>query len=465
MPYEASNIKITVHGAGYVGLVTGICFAEIGHDVLIMDIDPDRIVQLIQGRLPIHEPGLAELLKNNLDNQRLKFTTDIVLAVHHGDYQFIAVGTPSDPQGRANLDYVKTVAKSIAMHMQSFKIIVNKSTAPVGTVDLLQDLIAAELHEQKRELNFEVISNPEFLREGCAVLDFMSPDRIIVGSNPPSMPDTLFEIYEPIVMDYKKQWIGMNARSAELTKYAANAMLATKISFMNELSYLAEALDADIEAVRHGIGTDSRIGSHFIAPGCGYGGSCFPKDIRALTTLAADHDIAMPLLNAVDAVNVRQKRVLFEKIQHYFHHDLNHKTIAVWGLAFKPGTDDVREASSLTLLNLLFEQGVKIQAYDPVAMAAIKQLYPDQKKLLLMPDALSAAQDADALVIVTEWSEFKTVDLEKLTTILKKPVIFDGRNLYKLSDLPVGLDYFPIGHRPILSHSSGNFNELLPTQN
>lgn len=438
-------MKITIFGTGYVGLVTGACLADVGHEVLCMDVDPVKIDKLRNGMIPIYEPGLDSIVTHNVSAGRLLFSTDTEEAVNHADVQFIAVGTPPDEDGSADLQYVTAVARSIGQHMTGHKVIVDKSTVPVGTADKVRGAVHAELDKRGVELEFDVVSNPEFLKEGAAVADFMKPDRIVVGTESDRAEGILREVYSPFNRSHDRM-IFMDVRSAELTKYAANAMLATKISFMNEIANLSERLGADIESVRRGIGSDPRIGYHFIYPGCGYGGSCFPKDVTALARTARDCDYEARLLNAVDAVNSAQKHVLFDKVSHYFRGDLAGKTIAVWGLAFKPNTDDMREASSRVLMESLWKAGAKVQAYDPEAMKETQRIYSDESGLQLCGTKEQALKGADALVICTEWKEFRLPDFEAITAALTHPVLFDGRNLYTSEMVERhGLVYYAIG--------------------
>jgi UDPglucose 6-dehydrogenase len=438
-------MKITIFGSGYVGLVTGACLASVGNDVLCVDIDENKIAQLNDGQIPIYEPGLEAIVKENHASGRLNFTTDIAVGVAHGLFQFIAVGTPPDEDGSADLQHVLAVARSIGQHMNDYRIIVDKSTVPVGTADRVRETTQAELDKRGLELEFDVVSNPEFLKEGAAVNDFMKPDRIIVGTDNPRTTELLRELYAPFNRSHERV-IAMDIRSAELTKYAANAMLATKISFMNELANLAERLGADIEQVRHGIGADPRIGYHFIYPGCGYGGSCFPKDVQALERTARQNDYHAELLQAVETVNKRQKQILFSKIQQHFGGELKGKTIALWGLAFKPNTDDMREAPSRALMEALWAAGARVQAFDPEAMVEAQRLYGDRPDLTLTQTAPQALEGADALAIVTEWSEFRSPDIGMLQRSLQTPVIFDGRNLYNPEQMhKAGIIYYAIG--------------------
>jgi UDPglucose 6-dehydrogenase len=438
-------MKVTIFGSGYVGLVTGACLADTGNHVVCVDIDAAKIEGLKAGKLPIYEPGLEEVVQRGVDSGRLSFTTDVAEGVAHGLFQFVAVGTPPDEDGSADLKHVLAVARSIGEHMTDYRIIVDKSTVPVGTADRVRAEIQSALDARRAQVEFDVVSNPEFLKEGAAIDDFMKPDRVVVGTDNPRTAELLRTLYEPFNRNHERVLV-MDIRSAELTKYAANAMLATKISFMNELANLAERLGADIEHVRTGIGSDPRIGYSFIYPGCGYGGSCFPKDVKALAATAAANGYPAGLLNAVEAVNDKQKRVLFEKIHHHFKGQLKGRTFAVWGLAFKPNTDDMREASSRVLMEALWEAGARVQAYDPVAGEEAQRIYGERSDLVLCDSAMAALDGADALAIVTEWREFRSPDFEQIRDSLKAPVIFDGRNLYDPGHLtPYGFTYYAIG--------------------
>lgn len=438
-------MKITLFGAGYVGLVTGTCLAELGNHVLCVDVNHERVQRLQQGECPIHEPGLPELMSKNLHAGRLAFTADPAEGVAHGFYQFIAVGTPQDEDGSADLKYVLAVARSIGEHIQEPRIIINKSTVPVGTADKVRAEIQHALDKRQVNIQFDIASNPEFLREGAAIDDFMSSDRIVIGTNHPDTEQHLRALYAPFNRN-NDRLIAMDIRSAELTKYAANAMLATKISFMNEMSHLAEKLGADIEKIRIGIGSDPRIGYSFINPGCGYGGSCFPKDVLALETTAKQVDYEAKLLQAVHRVNDAQKQVLFHKINNYFNHDLNNKVFALWGLAFKPNTDDIREAPSRVLMEALWQAGASVQAYDPVANTEVERIYGKRSDLKLCDSPEAALKGADALIIVTEWTVFYSPDFSAIKKTLSEPVIFDGRNLYDPAYLKqLGFKYYAIG--------------------
>ncbi len=438
-------MRLTIFGSGYVGLVTGACFAEAGNSVLCVDVDEQKVEKLRRGESPIYEPGLDELLRKNLAAGRLSFTTDAAEGVKHGLFQFIAVGTPPDEDGSADLRHVLAVAETIGRNMSEYRVVVTKSTVPVGTADKVKARIEAMLKERGVAVEFDVVSNPEFLKEGAAINDFMKPDRIVVGTDNPRTAELLKALYDPFTRN-RERMIVMDVRSSELTKYAANAMLATKISFMNELANLAERMGADIEKVRLGIGSDPRIGYHFIYPGCGYGGSCFPKDVQALARSAREYAFDAELLSAVESVNKRQKGVLFERIKRYFNGELAGKTIALWGLAFKPNTDDMREAPSRVLMESLWAAGAKVRAYDPVARDEARRIYGERADLALVNSSLEALEGADALAIVTEWQEFRSPDFESIKGKLRHPVIFDGRNIYDPSFVKrFGLSYYAIG--------------------
>lgn len=418
-------MRLTIFGTGYVGLVTGACLADVGHNVLCVDVDAAKIERLRRGEIPIYEPGLAAVVERNVAAGTLAFTTDAAAAVAHAPVQIIAVGTPPDETGAADLQYVLAVAETIAAHATGHKVVVVKSTVPVGTSDKVAERLAAG---QTRDFTFDVVSNPEFLKEGSAVGDFLKPDRIIVGAASERARAVMTEIYEPFNRSHERT-IYMDVRSAELTKYAANGMLATKISFINEMANLAERLGADIEQVRRGIGADQRIGYHFIYPGAGYGGSCFPKDVQALLRTAGELDYPASLIAAVETVNNRQKHTLFEKLEAELG-NLAGKTIAVWGLAFKPNTDDVREAPSRTLIEALWAAGAKVRAHDPVASHEIARIYGERPDLVLAPDKYTALDGADALAICTEWQQFRAPDFDEMATRLKSRILVDGRNLY-----------------------------------
>ena len=438
-------MRVTIFGSGYVGLVTGACLAETGNHVLCVDVDAGKIERLRRGELPIYEPGLEAMVKRGSDAGRLDFTTDVAAGVKHGLFQFVAVGTPPDEDGSADLKHVLEVARSIGRHLDEYRIVVDKSTVPVGTADRVKATIKAVLIERGKSVEFDVVANPEFLKEGAAVGDFMKPDRIIIGAENPRTVELLRALYEPFNRNHDRV-IAMDVRSAELTKYAANAMLATKISFMNELANVAERVGADIEQVRIGIGSDPRIGYSFIYPGCGYGGSCFPKDVQALAASAATAGYPAELIQAVESVNERQKLVLFDKIKKYFDGKLKGRVVAVWGLAFKPNTDDMREASSRKLIEALWDAGCAVRAYDPVAMGEARRLYGERPDLVLCSRAEEALAGADALAVVTEWQEFRSPDFDAIKSSLKSPAIFDGRNIYDPKRMrELGIDYFGIG--------------------
>ena len=441
-------MKVTVYGSGYVGLVTGSLLADVGNDVLCVDIDETKVANLRKGIIPIHEPGLDEVIIRNVEIGRLNFTTDMDQAVAHSEMQFIAVGTPPDEDGSADLKHVLAVAQTIAERMQERKLVVTKSTVPVGTSDRVAAKMKEVLETRGDSIPYTTISNPEFLKEGAAIEDFRKPDRIVVGTQDPHAIEQMRKLYAPFCRNHDRL-IFMDIRSSELTKYAANSMLATKISFMNELSNLADSLGADIESVRIGIGSDPRIGYSFIYPGCGYGGSCFPKDVKALIATAKEVGYKAELLESVEAVNERQKSVLPDKINKHFGNDLSGKTFAVWGLSFKPNTDDMREAPSRVLMDSLWAQGATVQAYDPVAMDEARHLYPDHAGLKLTETAMEAAEGADELIIMSEWNEFRSPSWEGLKKCLKDAVIFDGRNLYEPSVVADnGIQYYCIG-RPV----------------
>jgi len=441
-------MDVTIFGSGYVGLVTGACLAEVGNTVLCVDIDPVKIAVLKGGGVPFYEPGLEKLIKKNRDTGRLSFSTDAAAGVAHGLFQFIAVGTPPAEDGTADLRHVLAVARSIGEHMDTYRILVDKSTVPVGTADKVAATVRKTLTARGTGVEFAVASNPEFLKEGAALEDFMRPDRIIVGTDNPRTAELLRTLYAPFNRNHDRVML-MDVRSAELTKYAANAMLATKISFMNELSNIAEAVGADIEKVRVGIGSDPRIGYHFIYPGCGYGGSCLPKDVRALERTAHAIGYEAQLLNAVESINRHQQDVLFEKLANHFADGLTGRTIALWGLAFKPNTDDMREAPSRRLMESLWSAGTRVQAFDPVAREETLRIYGNRDDLILIQDAMSALEGADALVIVTEWTEFRSPDFAAIARKLNYPLLFDGRNMFDPKVVTAaGLTYFSIGRRP-----------------
>jgi UDPglucose 6-dehydrogenase len=436
-------MKITMFGTGYVGLVTGTCFAEMGNDVLCIDIDAAKVDALRNGQIPIYEPGLQQMVLGNTASDRLTFSTDVGEGVAHGEILFIAVGTPPGEDGSADLTHVLNVARSIGDHMQTPKVIVDKSTVPVGTADQVRQTIAETLKRRGASLDFDVVSNPEFLKEGAAINDFMKPDRIVIGASREDTRMKLEALYAPFNRNHDKI-VHMDVRSAELTKYAANVMLATRISLMNELANLADHLGADIEAVRRGIGTDPRIGYHFIYPGTGYGGSCFPKDVKALIHTGRSVGYQTRLVESVEAVNEDQKGTLYRKICSHFPDSLAGRTFALWGLAFKPNTDDMREAPSCTVINSLLEAGASVRAYDPAAGKEAKRLFGDSITVCDHRD--EALENADGLIIVTEWNEFRSPDFPSLKAALNEPVIFDGRNLYNPDQLrQMGFSYYPIG--------------------
>ena len=440
-------MNITVIGTGYVGLVTGACLADAGNNVFCLDVDANKIARLNRGEIPIFEPGLEAIVKRNEEAGRLRFSTDVPASVLHGELQLIAVGTPPGEDGSADLQHVIAAARSVGRHMDGYKVVVTKSTVPVGTADKVKQAIIEE--QKKRHLgnDFTVVSNPEFLKEGAAVEDFMRPDRIIVGSDDARAIAMLRQLYAPFQRN-RERIIVMSVRSAELTKYAANAMLATRISFMNEIANLAEAIGADIEEVRRGIGSDPRIGYQFLYPGVGFGGSCFPKDVKALQRTAADAGRALRVVNAVEEVNEAQKHVLGFKIRDRFGQQLRGKCFAIWGLAFKANTDDMREAPSLALIEDLVGAGATVRAYDPAAGHEAKKLFAESRNVTIVPHAVDALEGADALAIVTEWQEFRSPDFAGIKKTLKTPAIFDGRNLYDPAALRAqGLEYYPIGRK------------------
>lgn len=439
-------MKITVVGTGYVGLVSGTCLAEVGNDVLCLDVDPSKIKTLEEGGIPIFEPGLQEMVRRNVAAGRLHFTTDVERAAHFGSIQFIAVGTPPDEDGSADMKYVTAAARNIGKYMTDYKVVVDKSTVPVGTADAVRSAIMEELQNRGVDTPFSVVSNPEFLKEGAAIEDFMKPDRIVVGCDDEQAALNMRALYAPFQRNHDRL-ILMDIRSAELTKYAANAMLATRISFMNELANLAEKLGADIESVRRGIGSDPRIGYDFLYAGAGYGGSCFPKDVKALIkTASVDAGIDMKVLAAVELANEAQKHVLGSKIKTRFGHDLRGKHFALWGLAFKANTDDMREATSREVIKDLLAAGATVTAYDPVAMPEAKHCFPNEPRLSYAENQTAALEKADALVIVTEWKEFRSPDFAAIKAALKTPVIFDGRNMYDPKFVrSLGFEYLAIG--------------------
>ncbi len=440
-------MKVAIFGTGYVGLVTGTCLAEVGHEVVCVDVDAAKIEGLERGVLPIYEPGLEPMVKANHAVGRLRFTTDAAAAIAHGEIVFIAVGTPPDEDGSADLQYVLAVARTIGAHIQRPTVVVDKSTVPVGTADKVRETIAQTLQQRGAQIEFDVVSNPEFLKEGAAVEDCMRPDRIVIGSDSPRAIELLKRLYAPFNRNHDRI-VTMDVRSAELTKYAANAMLATKISFMNEIANIAEKVGADVEHVRHGIGSDPRIGWHFIYPGAGYGGSCFPKDVQALARTAQQHGYKAQLLDAVEEVNARQKGHLYELIVRHYGSEaaLRGKTFALWGLAFKPNTDDMREASSRRLLEQLWAAGARVRAFDPEAMRETARIYGQRDDLALCANAAQALEGADALAVVTEWKQFRSPDFAALRSQLADAVVFDGRNLYEPADVEAaGIAYWGIG--------------------
>lgn len=438
-------MKVTVVGTGYVGLVSGACLAEVGNNVMCLDVDAAKIAILQQGGIPIFEPGLEDMVKRNVAAGRLQFTTDIQAAALHGMIQFIAVGTPPDEDGSADLQYVVAAARNIGKYMNEYRLVVNKSTVPVGTADKVRAALQEELIQRGVSVAFNIASNPEFLKEGAAIEDFMRPDRIIIGTDAERATELMRKLYAPFQRNHERL-VTMDVRSAELTKYAANAMLATRISFMNELANLAEKLGADIESVRHGIGSDVRIGYHFLYPGCGYGGSCFPKDVQALRRTAAENGVPMRVIDAVEAANEAQKHLLLSKIIARFGADLTGRRFALWGLAFKPNTDDMREAPSRVLMEGLWQRGAHVVAFDPAAIHETQRIYGNHPQLTLVETPEAALPDADALVIVTEWKVFRCPDFNIIQSLLKHPVIFDGRNLYDPQQLrELGIEYFAIG--------------------
>jgi UDPglucose 6-dehydrogenase len=444
-------MRVTIFGSGYVGLVTGACLADAGNHVICVDVDAGKIERLNRGEVPIHEPGLDALIKRNAEAGRLEFTTDAVRGVQHGLFQLIAVGTPPGEDGSADLRSVLAVARTIGAHLGRYCIVITKSTVPVGTADKVRAALTETLTQRAAQVEFDVVSNPEFLKEGAAIGDFMKPDRVVIGTDNPRTTELMRALYEPFIRNHDRL-IVMDIRSSELTKYAANAMLATKISFMNELANIAERVGADIEKVRIGIGSDPRIGYSFIYPGTGYGGSCFPKDVQALIRSAHEAGHEPQILNAVEAVNAQQKEVLFHKMQRHFADGLRGRTLALWGLAFKPQTDDMREAPARTLIELLLKAGAQVHAYDPVAGPEAQRLYAGVAGFTLAKNAYDAARGADALAIVTEWQEFRSPDFERLRELLKAPVIFDGRNLYDPAMVSrFGLTYYAIGRGKLLS--------------
>jgi UDPglucose 6-dehydrogenase len=438
-------MKVTVIGSGYVGLVTGACLSDMGNDVVCLDVDARKIALLQDGKIPIYEPGLQDVVRRNVEAGRLHFTTDVPAAVQHGTLQFIGVGTPPDEDGSADLQYVIAAARSIGRHMTDYKVVIDKSTVPVGTAAKVKAAIADELASRGQTLDFAVVSNPEFLKEGAAVEDFMRPDRVVVGADDERAVLLMRALYAPFTRN-RDRLLVMDVASAEFTKYAANAMLATRISFMNELALLAERVGADIELVRRGIGSDPRIGTQFLYAGAGYGGSCFPKDVKALVRSAEDHGVTLKVLTAVEEANERQKMVLVDKVVQRFGEDLTGRQFALWGLAFKPDTDDMREAPSRVIVEELLRRGANVKAFDPVALHEAKRVFGDVPGLRLVADQAAVLQGSDALLIVTEWRQFKSPDFEQIKTALRQPVIIDGRNLYDPALMKsLGIEYVGIG--------------------
>jgi UDPglucose 6-dehydrogenase len=443
-------MNISVIGTGYVGLVTGTCFAEMGHNVICVDIDETKITNLKNGIMPIYEPGLEEMVVKNANENRLHFTTDIKQASENSSIHFIAVGTPPGADDAADLRFVQEVARQLGQTMTAdYNIVVDKSTVPVGTADKVSAIIDEEIKKRNLDIEYDVVSNPEFLKEGTAIDDFMNPDRVVIGADSERGRKLMHSLYAPFTPSHERILI-MGVRGAEMTKYASNAMLATKISFMNEIAELCEKLDVDIEDVRHGMGSDSRIGYEFIYPGCGYGGSCFPKDVKALVRMAAENDVPYNVLDAVEIRNQRQKERMFVKVNDFYDGDVNGKTFCMWGLAFKPGTDDMREAPSLQIINDLVNAGAKVQAYDPVAKETATIDIPDEwlsdGRVKILDDQYQAMESADALILVTEWKQFRNPDFNYIKEKLSEPVIFDGRNQYdpELMD-SFGITYSGIG--------------------
>jgi len=438
-------VKVSIYGSGYVGLVTGACFSEMGHDVLCADVDAAKVDMLLAGDIPIYEPGLADMVTKSVKAGTLDFTTDLERAAKHGECVFIAVGTPPDEDGSADLKYVLSVAETIGKYIEKYTVVVDKSTVPVGTAAKVTATIQQSLRERGLDVGFDVVSNPEFLKEGAAVSDFMKPDRIVIGTDSDKAVAVLKELYAPFNRNHDRMLV-MDAISAELTKYAANSMLAAKISFINEMSNIADAVGADIEQVRLGIGSDPRIGFQFIYPGAGYGGSCFPKDITALHRTAKDHGYEAKMLQAVDDVNTKQKEVMFSKISNHFKGDLSGKRIAIWGLSFKPNTDDMREAPSRVLMEALWQAGASVAAFDPKAMEETQRIYGDRDDLLLVDTKEQAVAAADALVVMTEWNNFRSLDFSMLSDSLKNKALFDGRNIYNPENVEGhGFAYYGIG--------------------
>ncbi len=438
-------MKVAVIGTGYVGLVTGTCFSEMGNSITCVDIDKKKIEDLKKGVIPIYEPGLENMVLKNYKAKTLNFTTDIKEAIKEAKVAFIAVGTPMSEDGSADLQYVLAVARDIGRYIDHYIVVVDKSTVPVGTADKVKKTIQKELEKRGKNIDFDVVSNPEFLKEGAAITDFMKPDRVVIGSDDEKAMEVMRELYRPFTLNHER-FIAMDIRSAELTKYAANAMLATKISFMNEMSQIAEKVGADINMVRHGIGSDSRIGYSFIYPGCGYGGSCFPKDVNALTKIAQDVGYNPKIIPAVEEVNAAQKLVLVDKIVKRFSNDLKDKIFAIWGLSFKPATDDMREAPSVVIIKELIKRGARIKAYDPEAMKDAKEFWLKDVEVEYVDSKYDALNKADALILITEWKEFRSPDFDEILKRLKNSTIFDGRNQYNKDRLKkLGFEYYQIG--------------------
>ncbi len=440
-------MNIAIVGTGYVGLVTGTCFAQMGNNVICVDIDKDKIEGLKKGIIPIYEPGLDSMIEKNYKSKNINFTTNLEEALEKSTVVFIAVGTPMSEDGSADLQYVLAVAKDIGKYMNDYKVVIDKSTVPVGTADKVRNTIQAEIDKRAKDIKFDVVSNPEFLKEGAAIVDFMKPNRVVIGADSEKAMEIMKELYRPFTLNHER-FIGMDTRSAELTKYAANAMLATKISFMNEMSQIAENVGADINMVRRGIGSDNRIGYSFIYPGCGYGGSCFPKDVNALVKIAEDSGYKPKIIPAVEEVNANQKMVLVKKVITRFGEDLKGKTFAIWGLSFKPGTDDMREAPSIIIIKELLKRGAKIKAYDPEAMENSKNFWLKNQSVEYKKSKYNVLDNADALLLITEWKEFRSPDFDEIKKRLKESVIFDGRNQYDKNKLEnMGFEYFQIGVR------------------
>ncbi len=445
-------MKLSIYGTGYVGLVTGACLAELGHDVLCLDISVEKIAALKRGEIPIYEPGLQDIVRRHIENGRLQFTLDYADAVAFGQCQFIAVGTPTTDEGAADLQFVYAVAKSIAKHMNDYRLIIDKSTVPVGTAKHVKDIIQSELDARGVSVDFDVASNPEFLKEGAAVKDFLQPDRIVVGSENTTATRLIDELYKPLTQQ-GYPLVHMDLASAELTKYAANAMLASRISFINEIAAIAESTGADIETIAHGLGIDPRIGPEFLRAGCGYGGSCFPKDVKALIHTAKNLGISPYVLEAIDQRNHAQKQLLVEKICHYYANQIQGKHFAIWGLAFKPHTDDMRQASSITIIEGLTKLGATVSAFDPIASENAKKIFHDNPHVTIADNKTQTLEQADGLIIATEWPQFKNADLPEIKNTLKHPVIFDGRNIFEAKQLKaLGIDYISMGRAVVVNN-------------